>query len=154
VIGCDNVKTEPSPPGLILPVYDLDREVVSCEQAAAAKSIPLENELKTILVDTTLGLRAVHVRGNARVSLRAVKRALNCEQAFVASLDRLLALGLEPGTVCPVLNPVWSLPHLLSESVLTLEFVSTNNGSHSSYYRFSPRVLLSARRVLTGTFER
>jgi prolyl-tRNA editing enzyme YbaK/EbsC (Cys-tRNA(Pro) deacylase) len=144
---------EPDPPGLMLPVHRLKSEVVSCEQAAAAKRIPLANELKTIIVDTSLGIRAVHVPGNKRVSLRAVKRALACNQAFIAPPECLQRLGLKPGTVCPVLNPVWAMTHLISKAVLDLTFVSTNNGRLSEYLLFPPGLLLGARRVLVGTFD-
>lgn len=144
---------EPNQPGLILPVYLLDHEVVSCEQAASAKNIPLANELKTIIVNTSVGIRAVHVPGNKRVFLRAVKRALACDQAFIAPPECLQTLGLKAGTVCPVLDPVWTMTHLISESVLGLGFVSTNNGTLSGYFRFPPQLLLGARRVMVGGFE-
>jgi prolyl-tRNA editing enzyme YbaK/EbsC (Cys-tRNA(Pro) deacylase) len=143
----------PDQPGLTLPAYQLETEVVSCEQAAAAKKIPLANELKTIIVNTTLGIRAVHVPGNRKVSLRAVKRALGCRQAFITSPESLRTLGLEPGTVCPVLDPVWAMTHLISAAVLELEFVSTNNGTLSRYLRFPPQLLLQAKRIMIGKFE-
>ena len=145
--------TNYEPPGLTLPVYELDHAVFSCEQAAAAKQIPLEYELTTMVLETTAGIHAVHVPGNERVCLRAVKRALRCDQAYLASPDFLRMLGLASGIVCPVLDPVWSFPHLLSATVLGLEFVSTNNGTLSNFFRFPPQLLLGAREVMVGRFE-
>ena len=143
----------PPPPGLSMPAVGLEREVVTCEQAAREKGIPLENELKTLVLETSLGLRALHLRGNKKASLRSVKRFLHAEQAHIASSERLDTLRLLPGTVCPLLEPVWSLSHLVSSQVLQLAFVSTNNGTRRGYYRFSPSILLSAKDVSIGEFE-
>ena len=142
-----------SPPGLTLPVYDLPKEVITCEQAAAAKGIPLANELKTIILTTTSGLCAVNIPGDRKVSLRKVKRFLKAREAFVAPREYLREMGLSPGTVCAVLEPVWSLHQLVSSAVLALEFVSTNNKSSSHFFRFAPELLLRARAVQVGDFE-
>ncbi len=142
-----------SPPGLHLTAFSLDAPVTTCSEAAAAKQIPLSNELKTLILLTESGPYAVHVRGDRRVSLRRVKSFLGSEQASMASLEYLKSMGLEPGTVCPVLDPVWKLPHLISSSVLPLDFVSTNNRTRSRFFRFPPQLLLQAQRAFVGDFE-
>src|SRR5258708_5564540 len=76
------------------------------------------------------GIVVVHVPGTKMISLRSVKRALGVKQARLASLSKLAELALTPGTVSPVLDPVWSLRHLISSDVLDLEYVTTNNGTH------------------------
>jgi prolyl-tRNA editing enzyme YbaK/EbsC (Cys-tRNA(Pro) deacylase) len=143
----------PLAPGLGLASQPLDREVVSCVEAAAAKRIPLRHELKSLVLDTSRGTVVVHIPGDMQLSLRKVKRQLTVEEAFVAPPERMAALGLIPGTVCAVLDPVWSLPALVSRAVLSLDFVSTNNGTRCGYFRFAPEILLTAASVTLGRFE-
>jgi len=141
------------PPGFKLPRMQLNSPVVTCEQAAAAKKIPLENELKTLVLYTSCGLHSVHVRGDHRVSMRKVKRFLSSDEAFMLAPEELAKLGLAAGTVSPILPPLWEVPHLISESVIDLDFVSTNAGTLLTYFRFSPRILLGAPKVFLGDFE-
>lgn len=139
-------------PGLHLKAHHLEEPVVTCEEAAAAKNILLKQELKTILLDTDIGVVAVHVQGNHRVSLRKVKKLLQVEQARQAGRDTLDHLGLIPGTVCPVREPVWSLKSLLDARVLNNEFMSSNKGTLTTYIFFSPNCLLDAPDVTVGDF--
>jgi prolyl-tRNA editing enzyme YbaK/EbsC (Cys-tRNA(Pro) deacylase) len=76
----------------------------ACEEAAAAKGVHLFKELKTLIVETSSGLIAVHLPGDARLSLRAVKVFLEAEEAYVADPETLLGLGLSPGTVSAILD--------------------------------------------------
>jgi len=140
-------------PGPNMKVYTLDSPVVSCEEAAAAKGIPLDNELKTLILDTTRGLVALHLLGDGEASLRAVKNAMGVKQAFLAEASTLAEIGLQPGTVCAVKDPVWSMPHLITRRILSKDMVSTNNGTHRGFYRFHPTVLLEADSVTLGDFE-
>jgi prolyl-tRNA editing enzyme YbaK/EbsC (Cys-tRNA(Pro) deacylase) len=132
--------------------YPIRFDVVTCSEAASAKGIPLANELKTLLIVTSLGLYALHVPGNCKASLRTVKRFLRAKQSFLLPRDELAKIGLAPGIVCPILDPIWSLPHLVSSSVLDLEFISTNSGDKSHYFTFEPTLLLKAREVSVGDF--
>ncbi|HUP60251.1 MAG TPA: TIR domain-containing protein [Thermoanaerobaculia bacterium] len=148
-------KDERAPePGPNMKVYALASPVVSCEEAAAAKGIPLDNELKTLILTTKRGYVALHILGNGEASLRAVKNAMDAREASLAPLAALSALGLQPGTVCAVKDPVWSLPHLITRRVFSKDMVSTNNGTHRGFYRFHPSVLLEADSVMVGDFER
>lgn len=143
-----------APPGQSLTVFRLGREVVTCDEAAAAKGIPLSHELKTMLLFTSLGPHLVHTRGDRCVSLRKVKNYLGVDQACLAPKEYLDQLHLAPGKICPLLEPLWSFPHLISSSVLALDFVSTNNGHRSEYFQFHPDILLRAARVFLGDFEK
>jgi hypothetical protein len=69
------------------------------------------------------------------------------------SLREMNDVGLTPGTVCPVLPPVWDMLQLLSSAVLDLEFVSTNNGTLTGYFVFGPQLLLRLPNVQLGDFE-
>ncbi|MBK8256215.1 MAG: nucleotide-binding protein [Polyangiaceae bacterium] len=146
-------KTSPPEPGLSMKDYTLGQPVVTCEQAAAAKGIPLANELKTLILSTQKGFLALHLPGDAPASLRSVKNALEVDQARLASDKDLRTFGLMPGTVCAVKDPVWSMPHLISRRLLKMDFVSTNNGTHRGFYRFHPSILLEAKSVMIGQFE-
>lgn len=141
-------------PGNFLEVHELQQPVTSCEEAAAAKGIPLSKELKTLVLDTSNGLVAVHVRGNEEVSLRKVKKSLGVAEAKLADRGQLDNLGVVPGTVSPIVDPIWELKHLLDERVLNNEFVSTNNGTLRAYVTFDPDILLKAKDVQTGDFTK
>ena len=135
-------------------VKSLPRDVVSCFEAARTKAIPLRNELKSLVLMTDKGLYVLNLPGNTRADLRAVKKFLNVEQAYMASEEDLSPLGVRKGTVSPVNKKLWSLPQLMSEEVLSLEFVSTNNGKLDEYIIFKPTELLKHRELLIGRFTK
>jgi prolyl-tRNA editing enzyme YbaK/EbsC (Cys-tRNA(Pro) deacylase) len=132
------------PPGEHMRPAWVERQVFSCEEAAVARNVPLRNELKTLILETSAGLVAAHLRGDNEMSLRSVKDVLETEQARLAAPETLRERGLGPGTVCAVLEPVWSLPHLIDRAVMALKFVTTNNKTTTGYFRFDPQILLSA----------
>jgi len=141
-------------PASWLHVFPLESEVVSCASAATAKGLPLGRELKTLVLQTTAGLRVVHIRGDQQLDLRAVKSALGVREAYLASGATLKQLGLEPGIVHPFDLALWPLCHLIEQDVLDLNWVSTNAGRHDAFVVFDPVVLLRARRTLIGTYEK
>jgi len=147
------VKKSLNSPSIKLPEYKLDKPVVSCVEAALAKGIPLENELKTLLLETSNGLVAVELPGDAKVSLRKIKDALEVKKAHLAAPEKLAQLGLESGTVSAVCAPVWDMPHLISKRLLKLGEVSTNSGHKRGYYLFDPSLLLKTEEHLIGDFE-
>lgn len=150
-----NLRTERGTPepGPNMKEYTLANPVVKCDEAASAKGIPLENELKTLLLATQKGFVALHLPGNADASFRSVKNALEIREACLATPNELASFGLRPGTVCALKDPVWSLPHLISKRVLQMDMISTNNGTQRGFYRFHPSVLLEADSVMLGEFE-
>jgi prolyl-tRNA editing enzyme YbaK/EbsC (Cys-tRNA(Pro) deacylase) len=141
-------------PGTLMQAHFLADPVISCEEAARARGIPLANELKTLILHTTVGPVAAHLPGDGILSLRKVKDRLESAEAYLADPEDLLAMDLSPGTVCAVLDPVWSMPHLVSRRVVDLSEVATNNGTRSGYFLFSPEVLTTARNVIIGDFEK
>ena len=46
--------------------FELDHEVISCAEAAHAKGFPLKNELKTLVLDTNMGLCTVNTMNLSR----------------------------------------------------------------------------------------
>lgn len=141
-------------PGLTMVVHRLDSPAVTCEEAASAKGIKLASELKSLVLETSSGLIAVHLPGDGILSLRAVKDFIEAEEAYLADPETLLRLGLSPGTVSAVLDPVWSMPHLISRRVFDRDIVSTNNRTKTGYFFFDPVILTSAAHVRIGDFER
>ena len=132
--------------------YKLNFEVISCIQASIAKNIPVRNELKSIILSTSKGYCAVHMCGDRKVNLREVKNFLNCKQASLCSTEELSKMGLSPGKVCPLIEPTWGLQHLISRQVLHLKNVSTNDGTRTGYYTFSPKILLLTKLHQLGLF--
>lgn len=140
-------------PGNALQPMFLKKDVITCREAAAAKNIPLKNELKTLILKTSIGLVALNLRGDHEASLRRVKQTLRCEEACLAEPADMGGLNLGKGTVCPILEPVWSLPQLIDTDLLALEYVSTNNGTYRGFFKFDPKLLLNARLVTQGRFS-
>jgi prolyl-tRNA editing enzyme YbaK/EbsC (Cys-tRNA(Pro) deacylase) len=136
-----------------LRTYRLDRPVITCEDAAAAKHVPLERELKSLVLRVDFGLAVAHIRGDQRLSLRAIKDVYQAGQARLAGPDDLDALGVGPGTITPVLDAIWDLPHSIAFDLFDLSWVTTNAGELDTYVVFPPKLLLAARNVLSADIE-
>lgn len=121
--------------------------VTTCLQASRMKGIPLSNELKSLVLRTTAGLWLCHLRADATLILRQVKVALKVNEAFMASTLELAELGVEPGTVCPFLDTLRILPSIIDPSLMTLEYISTNDGTRFGSLFFS----LATHRVTRRT---
>jgi hypothetical protein len=71
---------------------------------------------------------------------------------------RMLALqsgsGVRTQPVSALLDPVWSMPHLVSRRLLTMSKVMTNNGTLIGYFEFDPAVLAEATDVIVDDFEK
>jgi prolyl-tRNA editing enzyme YbaK/EbsC (Cys-tRNA(Pro) deacylase) len=140
-------------PGMHLHSHRLASPVVTCDEAAQARNIPLAHELKTLLLQTHHGIVAAHLPGDGTLSLRKVKARLETAEAYLSDPEDLLALGLSAGTVCAVLEPVWSMPHLISRRLLSISTVMTNNGTRNGFFEFSPGILTEAADVIVDDFE-
>lgn len=139
-------------PGLEMTARWTSVEVITCRAAAKARGHELHRELKSLVLMTSEGTYVIHVPGDCTVSLRKVKKYLGADEVYIADPELLLELGLGPGTVCAVLDPVWSMCHLVDERVLEVPEVVTNNGTRNGYFSFDPDELRSARRVSIGDF--
>jgi len=73
--GHDNQVLAKAAPGTLMKTHFLAESVVSCEDAAEARGIPLTNELKTLVLRTSVGFVAAHLPGDGILSLRKVKGA-------------------------------------------------------------------------------
>lgn len=139
-------------PGLEMTSRWTSVEVITCRSAAKARGHELHRELKSLVLMTSHGLYVVHVPGDCTVSLRKVKDHLGIEEAYIADPEQLLELDLGPGIVCAVLDPVWSMRHLVDQLVFSIPEVVTNNGTRNGYFTFDPDELRSAEKVSIGDF--
>jgi prolyl-tRNA editing enzyme YbaK/EbsC (Cys-tRNA(Pro) deacylase) len=128
------------------------RDVVTCEEAAHARGVGLEQELKHLLLETMRGPCLVHVPATARVSLRKVKRNMHSKHARMADLETGWGGPTARGTICPLVEPFWSLLHLVDDTVLDLALMTTNDSTVHGYVRFDPRLLRFANHVMVGDF--
>ena len=131
-------------------MHRLTRSVITCEEAADAKGIPLARELKSLLVSTSQGVLLVHLRGTDRLSLRKLKRTLGLQEAYLAPAKILASMGLGPGCICPLLPSLWELPQVVDQGVLVIGILSTNAGRPDHYVFLSPEDLLAAPKVTTA----
>jgi prolyl-tRNA editing enzyme YbaK/EbsC (Cys-tRNA(Pro) deacylase) len=132
---------EVRPIGERLPRHVATEDAVTCEEASRVRGTPLNMELKTLIVFAQDSLLAVSVLGSKRLSLRRLKHYLGVEQASLASKEQLDHLGIEPGTVCPLLDPVWSLRNIFDPEVFLNDYLVTNAGSLREYFIFDPKAL-------------
>jgi prolyl-tRNA editing enzyme YbaK/EbsC (Cys-tRNA(Pro) deacylase) len=149
-----SMTTDLDNPGSSLKRFRLAAPVSSCAEAAKAKGVDLEHELKSLLVTTDQGLVLAHTRGNRRLSLRAIKHTLGTDQARLAALSELGNIGLNRGTVCPFTPVLWTMRQVVAREVLGMAWVTTNAGEPDLYVVFDPLLLLRAPAISAGDFER
>jgi prolyl-tRNA editing enzyme YbaK/EbsC (Cys-tRNA(Pro) deacylase) len=128
-------------------------DVLDCVNAARARNVPLIHELKHLLLETGAGYHMVHLTGNVRLSLREVKRHLGRKEARLADLAKFPDARLRRGTVCPFLEPLWPLPHLVDQAVLQMPWMTTNDGTTRGYVKFDPEILSMAPNCAVGNFS-
>jgi len=143
-----------NPLGMDFIIFELTSNVVSCEEAATAKNIPLLNELKSLILTTSAGPHILNLPGDKRADLHAIKRRLAIKEAHLASGEMLRSLNVRPGTVCPFLKNLWSLPQLISQELLHLSYVSTNSGELNKYIIFDPMLLSFNENAIVGNFTK
>jgi prolyl-tRNA editing enzyme YbaK/EbsC (Cys-tRNA(Pro) deacylase) len=150
----DKVSNATSLNELNMKIYYLSRNVISCEEAAREKHIPLKNELKSMVLTTSDGLAVIHIPGDKMVDLRKIKRFLAVREAYLASKEILTQLGIQPGTVSPLVDNIWNLKQLISKEIMSLSFVSTNTGDLNRYVIFHPKTLLLNPNIEIGEFSK
>lgn len=141
-------------PSLEFETGTLTKKVLSCAEAARSKMIPLKNELKTLVLNTSNGVILLNLPGDKVASLRKVKNYLHAKEAYIAGSDLLCKFDLEPGRICPFHELTWRFPQLVSTEVFDLEYLSTNNGTYSGFIVFGPKHFLRLPNVSIGDFCR
>jgi prolyl-tRNA editing enzyme YbaK/EbsC (Cys-tRNA(Pro) deacylase) len=135
--------------GKKIDVFTLREKVVSCEQAAHAKGIPLKNELKTLVIETDDDIYLLHLLGDEKADFKQIRKLLNTKKAQLLCKEKLLTLfAVTPGTVNPFSSKLKNQPQLVSEEVLRSEFLSTNAGTLYEYVIFEPSLLFSTNKSI------
>lgn len=134
--------------------FELGSPVVTCVEAAAAKEIELSQELKTMILSADGTTVAVHVPGDCRIDLRAVKSDIPVKQAFLVGSSELRNRGLSPGTVTPLSPEIWEMKQFMDRRLLEFPEISTNDGTLTGYIFFNPRALLKAPDIKLGSFSK
>jgi prolyl-tRNA editing enzyme YbaK/EbsC (Cys-tRNA(Pro) deacylase) len=127
-------------------------KVVSCEDAAKARGIKLDLELKSILMQSKFHTFAVHIRGSDKINSKHVKLAVNSKSLRFLRVEELAVYNLHSGLINP-----WNIEfcdyHLLCEKIFKNEFMTTNNGTFTQGVKFSPNELKTLKHVKTGAFS-
>jgi prolyl-tRNA editing enzyme YbaK/EbsC (Cys-tRNA(Pro) deacylase) len=139
-------------PGFAFTQFFEHKKVVTCEEAADARNVPLENELKTIVMATPVGDIAVHLPANRRLHSGRVKSALGTRRIRFATGEELRAFGLQSGLVNPG-NTGFCCRHLACHTLFDLEFVTTNAGHFTHGVAFDPTDLLTLPEITVGEFS-
>lgn len=129
--------------------FTLPYDVVTCDEAAAAKGVTLDRELKSLVLMTSAGCVVAHILGDDHLSLRSVKQALAVDEAHLMDAGGLDSLKLEPGRVSPFVPQLWELPQVVDPRVLGPAWVTTNDGTLNGYIVFDPLLLLRAESIVT-----
>ena len=109
--------------------YDILRHqpVYTCAQAAAARNVPLRNELKTLLIVTQKGFALLNIPGDKRISRGMARLALSAHEFRLANSSEMRTLHVSVGTVSPL--SLFGCRSLLDQQVLTLDWITTNAGT-------------------------
>ena len=109
-----------------------------------------KRELKTRLIMTnSAGLALVHIPGNKSVDFKLIRKALKREfgglthDAERATINEMRALHCEHGTMNPFNEFLAGLPQFVSEDIVENFFVATNAGTHKTFVKFDPELLLT-----------
>jgi len=137
-----------------LPIFTLDHEVFSCEQAALAKGIPLDLELKHLaLYSEKIGKMLLHMPADLSANWRALKNYLDTKRIEYVTQDVLRQLGHDYGTVNPF-GELGELPQFIAIETLSKPYVSTNAGQTNKFTMFDPKLLLKMNNRTVGEFAK
>ena len=127
------------------------RHVVNCVEAAEARGIPLERELKTLVLRTGYTLVAVHLCAHQRLRIRSVKKILRRDNFSFVEPAVLAGYGLRPGTINPW-NTGFCPYHLVCLDALRNEVMATNNSNLCEGLFFETHHLLGLPNSIMGRF--
>lgn len=126
--------------------------VITCEEAATARGVSIEQELKSILLKSNSDIFAVHLCGGHRIDSKAIKTKLRKKHLRFLNKSELNGFGLKPGLVNP-----WNIEfckiNLVCNRVFNNEFMTTNNGTFNKGVTLKPSQLLNLKEVMVGVFS-
>jgi len=125
-------------------------DIITCEEAAIARGVKLEQELKHILVRASGKIYMIHTPGNKRIAFNKVKSKLHIK-AYVDFID-LNDLNLFKGAVCPFISSNWNYFHLFDKSIFNNFWMTTNDGTLNGYFKFEVEMLKETPRHMIEDF--
>ena len=103
------------------------KPVYTCIEAATARSVPLHNELKTLLVVSRDNLALLNIPGDRRIHRRRVRSVLATHEFRLANVHEMASLQLTRGIISPL--SLVGCRSLVDSEVLSLGWITTNAGS-------------------------
>ena len=103
----------------------------NCMEGAAAREIPLENELKSILVKSKGNLFILNLRGDMKFSRKLVTKVLGNKFRMTNSEENGM-MNMRCGYINPLIFRALNISHqesFLDEKVLDLEYIGTSIGT-------------------------
>jgi prolyl-tRNA editing enzyme YbaK/EbsC (Cys-tRNA(Pro) deacylase) len=121
-----------------------EKKSPTCEAAPEVRGTPLQNELKTLLLETDFGKTVVNIPATRKLSLNRVKVALGVKNARLADP---VSLPFPPGRICALTSPISDFPTLVCDDLFSLKFLTTNDTSTSAFFLFNPYVLTLLKKI-------
>ena len=118
-----------------------------CEESTFARKVPMDRELKHLLLKTPHFFTMAHLQASKKLNFKKVKDILLVKNIELADINQF---GVLKGEVNPFLKPFWPILHLVDDSVLTRDWMTTNDGTRTGYIKFKPQLLLQAKNYLVS----
>lgn len=126
--------------------------VITCADAAKARKISINEELKTILLKVSHKNISVHLRGGDKINSKAIKKLFNNKSIRFLSTEELKYFDLEKGLVNP-----WNIPfceyNLISINIFEQSFMYTNNSKYNEGVKFPTKDLFYLSNIIIGDFS-
>ena len=126
------------------------QSVRTCQEAASARGIDINEELKTIILKIGHKRIAVHLRGGDMINSRLIQSLFRHRSRFL-SMDELKYYNLAKGLVNP-----WNIKfceyNLIATNILNYEYMYTNNSKLDEGVKFQTQILLNLPNIIIGDF--
>ncbi|MDR2084874.1 MAG: YbaK/EbsC family protein [Bacteroidales bacterium] len=126
--------------------------VITCAEAAKARKISINEELKTILLKVSHKKISVHLRGGDKINSKAIKKLFHNKSIKFLSTEELQYFDLGKGLVNP-----WNIPfceyNLISTNVFEQNFMYTNNSKYNEGIKFLTKELFQLSNIIIGDFS-
>ena len=118
---------------------------LDCDEAARVRGLPVEQIVKSLLVELPNKRYAVALlQGHRKLSLHKLGSVLGLKGLAMVKHEEVLTItGYEPGSVGPF-GLKRKLPIIVDEAVMGLELASISGGSHETEIRIRPADLVKA----------
>lgn len=126
--------------------------VVTCDEAAKARGISIDEELKTILLKVSHKNISVNLKGGDKINSKAIRKLFNDKHIRFLSEEELGYFDLKKGLVNP-----WNIPfceyNLISSNIFEQNFMYTNNSKYTEGVKFPTKELFHLSNIIIGDFS-